>query len=112
MLLCQNLTMSMRAIRQQRFWSVNAMANHLQIARSTAQTILSGCCNPRISTVEQIAGQLGVSPLSLLSPGFDLEAAVLSLQTDAALDGLPPAQRAALIAHLLEMIQILGGRSL
>jgi DNA-binding XRE family transcriptional regulator len=44
------------------------LAESAQLSRATVHVIEAGACDPRVSTVTQLARALGVSPLDLLQP--------------------------------------------
>ena len=71
MSLQKNLSDSLNAIHTSRHQTLTAFAEELGISRSSLQEILKGNGNPRIDTIEQIAKQLHVDPLELLSSSED-----------------------------------------
>ena len=62
-----NLAKQLTTIRQQRGLSITEFSEELEIARSSLQDLLSGAGNPRTETIEHIANQLGIDPITLLS---------------------------------------------
>ncbi|MCI8645514.1 MAG: helix-turn-helix transcriptional regulator [Firmicutes bacterium] len=63
----KNFSNNMNVIHGSHSKTLTEFAEELCISRSSLQDILRGNCNPRIDTVEQIARQLGMDPLDLLS---------------------------------------------
>jgi transcriptional regulator with XRE-family HTH domain len=59
---------NLRAYRQAQGLSQEAFADVLGVHRTYAGALERGERNPTLATVERIAGQLRVEPLSLLSP--------------------------------------------
>lgn len=73
MTLQQNLSNAMNAIRYSRDYNLTEFAKELAISRSALQKILDGTANPRIDTIEHIAKQLDMNPLTLLCCSYSEE---------------------------------------
>ncbi len=63
----ENLAGNLAAARRLRQKSLSQFAEELAISRSSLQDMLKGEGNPTLSTVELVAGRLGLDPLLLLS---------------------------------------------
>ena len=81
MLLCHNLSVSVKAARQELELSNEEMARCSGISRTTLTGILRGEGNPRLSTVERIAEKLGLEPVRLLCFAHNDEERVFLEQT-------------------------------
>lgn len=110
MTLQKNLSSTMKTIYISRKKTLSAFSDELGISRSSLQEILKGSSNPRIDTIEQIANQLDMDPLVLLSTSYSEEESKLLIPlfqfTDAACS-LPYSKRAELAAHFHAIIRIL-----
>ncbi len=110
MILQQNLSTAMNALRQQRQQSVSSLSKDLGIAKSSLQEILDGNGNPQIETVERIASQLSISPVTLLScagQGEQVQRGLFLLQNIQAISRLPQAQQHELAAVFYQMVTLL-----
>ena len=65
-ILKKNLSATVRALRHRRKASLEEFSEELGIGRSTLQDIEAEKSNATLGTVQQIADQLGISPLVLL----------------------------------------------
>lgn len=110
MSLRENLAHSMNIIRAARQLSICEFSEELYVARSTMQDILSGTGNPRMDTVEHIAEQLHMDPISLLCDNEQncpllFPSLLHGLEF---FDRLPAEEQSKLTYHLLEIATILG----
>ena len=80
-LLWHNLSVSVKAARQELELSNEEMARCSGISRTTLTGILRGEGNPRLSTVERIAEKLGLEPVRLLCFAHNDEERVFLEQT-------------------------------
>lgn len=111
MVLQKNLSAAMRVIRASRNQSITEFSEDLGIARSSLQDILNGTGNPRMDTVEYIAQQLQVNPLTLLSGTFEdeqLQTVLLLVHTIDAVSRLPEDQRLEFAQLFQKMILMLS----
>ena len=69
----KNLARRLKEIQKERGLSITEFAEELDISRSALQAILLCKANPRMDTIEHIAGKLGVSPISLLSSQEEMQ---------------------------------------
>ncbi len=110
-MLQKNLSAAMKVIRASRNQSITEFSEDLGIARSSLQDILNGTGNPRMDTVEYIASQLQVSPITLLSGSFEdeqLQTALLLIQTIDAVSKLTDSQRLEFAELFQKMILLLN----
>lgn len=99
----KNFSNNMNVIHGSHSKTLTEFAEELCISRSSLQDILRGKCNPRIDTVEQIARQLGMDPLTLLScPDSG------TLTPIHGLSQLSEEDRVELAAHFYAIIRILA----
>ena len=81
MLLCHNLSVSVKATRKAIVLNNEEMARCSGISRTTLTGILRGEGNTRLSTVERIAEKLGLDPVRLLCFAHNDEERVFLEQT-------------------------------
>lgn len=99
----KNFSTNMNVIHGSHSKTLTEFAEELCISRSSLQDILRGKCNPRIDTVEQIARQLGMDPLSLLSyPDLG------SLSSIYGLPHISEDDKRELAAHFYAIVRILA----
>nr|WP_305146633.1 helix-turn-helix transcriptional regulator [Anaerovorax odorimutans] len=100
----------MNAIRTSRGQSISEFSEELGISRSSAQKLLKGTGNPRMDTVEHIAGRLEVDPLTLLSFSSSekhLESALLLLKTLDTVSELPSEKKLKFASLFQELILLM-----
>ena len=68
MTICECLATQLNRIREESGMTVTEFSYALGISRSSLQSILSCKANPRSDTIEQIADNLQIDPIMLLSP--------------------------------------------
>lgn len=110
MTLQQNLSNTMKAIRDSRDQTLTEFAKELDISRSSLQTILEGKGNPRIDTVEHLAHHLNLDPLTLLSCSYleeQIHVAVPLLQIGDELLKLPDEKKRKFIELFHEIMLLL-----
>lgn len=87
-------------------------AEELCISRSSLQKILKGTCNPRLDTIQQIAAQLDLDPLALLTNSGKLFLEGSSFAEGTGLfDGLSQLSdkdKSELVSHIHAIIKILA----
>lgn len=99
----KNFSNNMNVIHGSHSKTLTEFAEELCISRSSLQDILRGKCNPRIDTIEQIARQLGMDPLTLLSHPDSGDLSPLY-----GLPHMPEEDRQELAAHFYAIIRILA----
>lgn len=110
MTLQENLSNMMNAIRTSRKQSIAEFSEELGISRSSTQELLKGTGNPRMDTVEHIAGRLNVDPLTLLSCSYSekqLESTLLLLKTIDAFSKLPDEKKLKFASLFQELILLM-----
>lgn len=70
MILQRNLSNTMRALRASRKQSIAEFSEEIGISRSAMQDILKGDCNPSLNTIQYIADNLKVDPLTLIASPY------------------------------------------
>lgn len=109
MLLQRNFSNAMTVIKTARKLSITDFSEEIGISRSSMQEILKGTCNPRISTIEYIADNLGVHPAGLLFPGCSnsqLEFSLILLQTLETFSDLPEDRQREAAELLCQLLRI------
>lgn len=84
-------------------------ARELGISRASLHAILTGSCNPRLSTLEEISDCLEIDPVLLLSYGMnDAELEILGLMPEllSRFMALSPEKRCDFIALFAALAQI------
>ena len=109
-ILQQNLSAAINAVQAQRQQSVSALSKELRITKSSLQDILEGTGNPQIGTVERMANQLHVDPLTLLFCTHQTDPAqrgLLLLQHIREISSLPQTQQNQLAELFCQIIALL-----
>ena len=107
MVIQENISAVMRALKQQRGVSSAVFSEELEISRSTLQEYLNGTGNPRVDTIEHLAGRLGIDPVVLVSGVFcpsQLQVALLLLHTLDVTARLEPTKQQRMGELLVEML--------
>lgn len=73
MTMLEMLSLNMKLQREKKGFSLEKFAEDLGISKTTLQNIEKGEANPTLETVQQIATQLNVSPLALLSEEYNAD---------------------------------------
>lgn len=68
-----NMATVLKVMKKRNNLTLTELADELGISRSQLQVMLKGEANPRIDTVEHIAGRLHITPEMLVTADFDSE---------------------------------------
>lgn len=105
----ENMSKSIRSLKEVQHKSLVELADELEISRSTLQKYLDGHGNPSLKMVDHLAKKLHVDPLFLLTEMFEpteQEVALLLLDTIRELAVLPQSKRVRFAKLFLEIIHL------
>lgn len=107
----ENMSKSIRSLKEAQHKSLVELSEELEISRSTLQKYLDGHGNPSLKMVEHLAEKLNVDPISLLTETFEptqQEVVLLLMDTIKALALLPHSKRVLFAERFLEIIRLWG----
>lgn len=105
----ENMSKSIRSLKEVQHKSLVELSEELEISRSTLQKYLDGHGNPSLKMVEHLAEKLNVNPIFLLTEMFEptqQEIVLLLLDTIKELAVLPQPKRVLFAKLFLEIIHL------
>ena len=105
----ENMSKSIRSLKEVQHKSLVELSEELEISRSTLQKYLDGHGNPSLKMVEHLAEKLHVDPIFLLAEMFEpsqQEVVLLLMDTIKELAKLPQSKRVLFAKRFLEIIHL------